>query len=197
MKTRESGMPEEAMWDSFFDPESILAALALDSRCVNVVEFGCGYGTFTIPAANVVSGTVFALDIEPEMIQATEQRAVRFGVTNVRVLRRDFVEEGTGLPDGCVDYAMLFNILHCEEPSRLLREAHRVLAAKGKLGIIHWRSDIPTPRGPSLDIRPTPDDCANWAAQAGFDRLEGETILIPPYHFGIVLEKGRRIEECA
>lgn len=63
MKTRERGMPEESMWHEFFDPDAILKKL-VTSACKNVVDFGGGYGTFTIPAAHIVSGVVYALDIE-------------------------------------------------------------------------------------------------------------------------------------
>ena len=31
---------------------------------------------------------------------------------------------GTGLEDECVDYVMLFNILHAEEPLKILGEAY-------------------------------------------------------------------------
>jgi ubiquinone/menaquinone biosynthesis C-methylase UbiE len=37
---------------------------------VNVADFGFGYGTFTIPAAKIISGKIYAFDIEPEMIEA-------------------------------------------------------------------------------------------------------------------------------
>ena len=56
MKTRESGMPDESMWDSFFDPPTVLAKLGLTDECRDVVDFGCGYGTFTIPAATDRAG---------------------------------------------------------------------------------------------------------------------------------------------
>ena len=46
---------------------------------------------------------------------------------------RDFVAVGTGLPDSSVGYAMLFNILHCEAPGILLKEAWRVLVPEGIL----------------------------------------------------------------
>lgn len=49
MKTRESGMPGEALWESFFDPPTVLARLGLTPEARGVVEFGCGYGTFTLP----------------------------------------------------------------------------------------------------------------------------------------------------
>lgn len=189
MKTRESGMPEEAMWREFFKPEAILRSLQLTPACRDVVEFGCGYGTFTIPAARVVRGTVHALDIEPEMVAVTQAKAEAEGLRNVRVCLRDFVAEGTGLPAASVDYAMLFNILHAETPERLLRECYRVLAPGGLLGIIHWNCDPTTPRGPSMGIRPLPEKCQNWAAAEGFRLQAPGLISLPPYHYGMVLER--------
>ena len=47
-KGRESGMPGEGYWASFFDPSCVLTALGCDERVRDVVEFGCGYGTFTL-----------------------------------------------------------------------------------------------------------------------------------------------------
>jgi hypothetical protein len=51
MKTRESGMPDEQRWESFFDPHLVLNKLGLDPNCRAAVDLGCGYGTFAIPAA--------------------------------------------------------------------------------------------------------------------------------------------------
>ena len=186
MKTRESGMPCEELWASFFDPETILSELGLTLDCGNVVDFGCGYGTFTIPAARIVQGIVYALDIEPNMVAATLAKAEAAGLKNVDVLQRDFVTEGLGLPDGHVDYAMLFNILHTEERLVLLHEAWRVLDIGGKLGVIHWNYDPNTPRGPSMTIRPQPEQCRGWVEHVGFEVLPPGMIDLPPYHYGFV-----------
>jgi hypothetical protein len=43
VKTRESGMPEEAMWDGFFDPPHMMDLLGVCGLVGDVVEFGCGY----------------------------------------------------------------------------------------------------------------------------------------------------------
>ena len=189
MKTRESGMPEEAMWAEFFDPQAVLRTLGLSAACGKAVDFGCGYGTFTIPAARIVSGTVFALDIEAEMAELTRRKAEEAGLTNVEVRRCDFVTEGSGLPDASVDYAMLFNILHAEERMVLLQEARRVLAPKGKLAVMHWNYDPTTPRGPSMEIRPRPDQCQFWVERAGFELLPPGCISLPPYHYGFVFQR--------
>ena len=63
---------------------------------------------------------------------------------------------GTGLPDAGVGYVMLFNILHAEEPQRLLREAYRILMPGGTAAVMHWTRDHPTPRGPSAGHPPKP-----------------------------------------
>jgi len=189
MKTRESGMPDETMWDGFFDPPRVIDLLGIRGLTGDVVEFGCGYGTFTVAAAHAVQGTVYALDIEPEMVRATQAKANSAGVANVDVRLRDFVTDGTGLPDASVAYAMLFNILHCEEPLLLLREAHHVLAPGGSVGIIHWNYDPSTPRGPSMDIRPRPQECMAWAVAAGFRVDETGVTDLPPYHYGFRAQK--------
>ncbi len=72
MKVRDSGMPDELMWAEFFDPPKALATLGLDCGLQDIVEFGCGYGTFTMAAAAIESGTVHALDIEPEMVNIVQ-----------------------------------------------------------------------------------------------------------------------------
>ena len=38
MKVRDSGMPDEALWDSFFDVELILQRLGIDASLVDVAE---------------------------------------------------------------------------------------------------------------------------------------------------------------
>jgi SAM-dependent methyltransferase len=181
-------MPEEAMWDRFFDPSNVLKRLGLAPQTSSAVDFGCGYGTFTIPAARLIAGTVHGFDIEPEMIKTTGSKAESAAITNIQLHLRDFIAEGTGLPEASVDYVMLFNILHAEDPERLLHEAHRILAPGGTAAVMHWVSDRPTPRGPSLDIRPSPADCQKWLAAAGFV-VEGSVVDLPPYHFGLVARK--------
>jgi SAM-dependent methyltransferase len=193
MKIRDSGMPEEATWASFFDPEHILRRLQFVFDREDAVDFGCGYGAFSVAAARLTSGTVFALDIEPEMVRITDAKARHEGLTNVRAIERDFVGLGTGLANDSVAYAMQFNILHAEDAMGLLREAFRVLRANGILAIVHWVHDAETPRGPALDIRPRPGQCMRWATEAGFE-VEDAVIPLPPYHYGLLARKSRAHE---
>lgn len=74
MKGRESGMPDETYWESFFDPYGFVEAILGGIDLVDVVEFGSGYGTFTLPVARLASGVVHALDIDVDSISAFSPR---------------------------------------------------------------------------------------------------------------------------
>ena len=178
------------MWQSFFDSEFILEELGLDRDCQAVVDFGCGYGTFSIPAARRIIGTVYGLDIESEMINACKTKVKETGLRNIICQQRDFISDGSGLPDNSADYVMLFNILHTENPLELLGEADRILVPGGRIGVIHWNYDSTTPRGPSMDIRPRPQQCQEWIKLAGFELVKPH-INLPPYHYGIVGQKSQ------
>lgn len=191
MKGRESGMPDEAYWASFFDHETILDRLLVTrDGCYNVVEFGCGYGTFSLPAAKRTRGTVTALDIDPVMVESVAERAKADGLLNLRTELRDFVEHGTGVPDSSQGHAMVFNLLHIENPLALLQEAYRTLRPGAILSVIHWRCDIEMPRGPPLAIRPKPEQCASWLSETGFDSVVHVDLgASAPYHYGLLAQR--------
>lgn len=154
-----------------------------------MVEFGCGYGTFTLPAARAVAGRVFALDIEAELVAETARKARQAGLTNVVAEVRDVLAEGCGRPDDSAGYVMLFNILHVEQPVGLLREAARVLAPGGAAGVIHWRTDVETPRGPPTDIRPTAAQCRAWGEAVGLRFERYESLCCCSWHWGLVMRR--------
>lgn len=185
MKIRDSGMPPEEMWITFFDTEFILSELGIDKNIKDAAEFGSGYGTFSIPAAKIITGILYAIDVEPGMIKSLRNKTAERNISNIKVIKTDFVTQGTGLNDNSIDYVMLFNILHSEEPVKLLNEAKRILRQNGKAGIIHWNYEPSTPRGPSMEIRPRPEQCKKWIEQAGF-KIDKYPFPIPPYHYGIV-----------
>lgn len=193
MKVRDSGMPEAEMWERFFDAEAILRSFGLDQGIDGLVEFGSGYGTFTL-AAGQVAETVHAFDIEPDLVSMVQEKCRCGGLDNVRATVRDFVGQGTGLPDNSMDAALLFNILHHEEPVALMTEAGRILKPGGVLAVIHWNYDPSTPRGPSLEIRPRSEECIEWGRQAGFAFDERHRYDFPPYHYGLKFSKQKDAE---
>lgn len=194
MKLRESGMPEESYWESLLDVELILDRLEIDGRLRNVIELGCGYGTFTIPVARRISGVLTTFDIDGAMVERTRKRAIEAGVSNVLYVVGDVFADGFGGEAGSQDACLLFNILHGEDPLRLLQEAARVVRPAGLVPVIHWRHDPATPRGPSMEIRPRPEQIMAWAKRAGLVATPSPVLDLPPWHYGIRFHRSPRAE---
>ena len=132
---------------------------------------------------------MIALDIDPRMVAITDAKARAAGLSNVVTEVRDFLTHGSGVQDGKAGFALLFNILHIENPVKLLREVRRTLAPGAKVGIIHWRSDIDTPRGPSKVIRPSAEQCRSWGEEAGLEFVRNEALCCCSWHWGMVMRR--------
>lgn len=181
-------MPVESQWNDFFDVDLILNKLQIDSNVKDLVEVGCGYGTFTIPVSKRISGSLYAFDIESEMIEIVDDKLFKSKADNVIIELRDILTQTTGLADNTIDYVMLFNILHHDTPIDFLNESYRILRSGGKIGIIHWRSDILTPRGPDLSIRPKPEYILGLIDDDRF-KVDIEPHIIEPFHYGLLISK--------
>ena len=184
MKLRDSGMPDERYWESLFSVPLVLARLGIDSMIQDVAELCCGYGTFTLPIAQAIQGTIHTFDIEADMVARTQERAQQDGLYNVACRHLDVMERGFDLPRP-VDAALLFNILHCHDPERLFGHAAAAVPSGGRVLVIHWRHDSATPRGPALEIRPTPEQIVRWAEQDAQLVWDGEIRDLPPWHYGL------------
>lgn len=189
MRYRESGMPPEEMWETFFNPKEVLDKMSVNTSINTLIDIGCGYGTF-LSAAVQVSKKVIGIDIDDKMIKACTTKIQEQHLENVHLIHGDITDcevvkklEANG---GKIDYVSLFNILHCEQPVLLLKSVYHLLDEKGKIGVIHWNYDK-TPRGPSMAIRPKPEDIINWSMKAGF--ILEKQMELPPYHYGLVFIK--------
>ncbi len=188
MKVDDSGMPEEVYWNSLFGIESIVNWLRLSKKIEAIVEIGCGYGTFTVPIARETTGLIYTFDIEPSMIAVTREHVRTADLSNVIINLRDVLEQGTGLENNSADMVLLFNILHDSEKRIFLEETTRILKNGGITAIIHWRKDIPTPRGPANNVRPDQDQILR-ASEGLSLNFHGNSKILEPYHWGIQLVK--------
>ena len=190
MKYRESGMPQESLWDSFFDVSQTLEKMNISKDTRVLIDIGCGYGTFLLPVANYIDGIAVGIDIDQEMIKICREKAASQNIKNIDLMQGDITDKAVLKTlekyKQKIDYISLFNILHCEEPVKLLETIHNILNIGGRIGIIHWKYEE-TPRGPSMEIRPKPEDIIEWTTKVGFD-LEKQVDL-PPYHYGLVFVK--------
>jgi SAM-dependent methyltransferase len=191
MRVFDSDMPDEAHWNSLFDVDTVVRWLELERVSTPVVEIGCGYGTFTVQVARSYSGTVHAFDIEPAMIRRSKQSLRQARLRNVRCHVRDVLDKGTGFATDSTGMVLLFNILHSDEKGLLLREASRILEPGGRVAIVHWRKDIVTPRGPSLESRPDEKVIMDSARGLALS-FTGNSRVLEPYHRGMQLTKDGR-----
>ncbi|MGC9319020.1 MAG: class I SAM-dependent methyltransferase [Armatimonadota bacterium] len=108
-----------------------------------VVDFGCGGGTYAVPAAQLVGpgGTIHALDCDADRIQALESAAREAGVGNVRLIHG---RGGVCIPldDTSCDVGLLYDVLqNIEDWDGLFAEMRRVLRPGGFLSVYPMHLD--------------------------------------------------------
>lgn len=99
-----------------------------------VLDFGCGCGTYTIPAAKIVGeqGRVYALDKDKEALDELTRRAKSAGLKNITRIKTSW-KLGIGLADDSVDAVLLFDVFHsfyfpqADDRSNLLGEIYRIM----------------------------------------------------------------------
>jgi SAM-dependent methyltransferase len=99
------------------------------------LDFGCGTGDFSIPAAKIVDreGTVYALDCFPRQLKAVQKRAAKEGLSNVVTMLSDV---RINLPDETIDVVWMCDVLHeLTQKRATLQELYRVLRRGGALAV--------------------------------------------------------------
>jgi ubiquinone/menaquinone biosynthesis C-methylase UbiE len=98
-----------------------------------VLDFGCGSGTYTIPAGKLVgeAGRVYALDVSVTALDRMEKRACEEGLKNI--MRIDASGDGNiQLEDETLDHILLIDVLQeIENREALFDEVYRTLKAGG------------------------------------------------------------------
>lgn len=96
-------------------PEKILAGLIQPGQVA--ADFGCGPGYFTLPMARQVglTGRVYAVDIQSEMLDLVHQSALKAGLQDQITLVK--VQDGCLHLPGPIDFGMCFWMVH-EVPDR-------------------------------------------------------------------------------
>jgi ubiquinone/menaquinone biosynthesis C-methylase UbiE len=124
-------------------PEAMLDALKIP-RGATVADVGTGAGYHAIRLARRVgpTGTVFATDLQPEMLQMLRENAEKAGVTNIKPLRA--TQSETKLPAGAVDLVLMVDVYHeCSDPETLLQGLYKALKPHGRLVLVEFRGEDP------------------------------------------------------
>jgi ubiquinone/menaquinone biosynthesis C-methylase UbiE len=155
-------------------PEQILAAAHVRSG-ETVIDLGAGTGFWTETLAELVGpeGTVFAVDVEPIMLDEVRDLVGRRRLNNVRVVQSR--ETAVPLAAGIADLAVLGFVLHeLSEPVVFLDEVVRLLRPDGRVLVVDWQQR-PTEHGPPLEYRISQQEAVALLGAAGLSVDEIDT----------------------
>ena len=178
-------------WDALraelFGRSADLAALAalLDDQWT-VGDLGCGTGRLSETVAPFVQ-RVIAVDASRAMLAAAKRRLA--GAANVELRHGEL--EALPIEDGALDVAVCFLVLHnVSEPARVLAEARRALAPRGRLLVVdmvpHERAEYRERMGHVWQGFGEAQ-LAEWMQDAGFGPLQYRTLPVDPQAAGPAL----------
>jgi SAM-dependent methyltransferase len=123
-------------------PDRVVAEMKLKPTDV-VADVGAGTGYFTFRLSHVVTqGKVYAVDIQPEMLNVIEQRKQKLKAENVVGIRS--TEKDVKLPDNSVDVVLLVDVYHeFEFPYEMMQSIKRALKPGGRVVQIEYRGEDP------------------------------------------------------
>ncbi|MGY0694125.1 class I SAM-dependent methyltransferase [Virgibacillus sp. FSP13] len=130
-------------------PEKLLNMLPIKTDDT-ILDLGAGSGYITIPAAKTVEGMVYALDIDPNMLEVVNAKAEKENITNVKTLKGRI--DDIPLSDNSIDLALASLVLHeVEQLSDSLQQIKQVLKPDGYFVCVEFeKQDNPTHNHPRI-----------------------------------------------
>jgi len=165
-------------------PDEVVRALALRPGDV-VCDIGVGPGYFALRLARAVGrrGRVYAIDVEPRMIEILRERLSAEGLSNVRpILARG---RKPALPPRRCDVILVVNTFHhFPDGPATLRAMARRLAPGGRIVNVDFhRRELPV--GPPLEHKISREDFIATAREAGLEVAAEHAFL--PYQYFLAL----------
>ena len=144
-----------------------------------MADIGAGTGYFSVRIAKAVPrGTVYAVDVEPSMVEYIRKRAAGEALKNIVAVQASAASPNLPKP---VDVALIVDTYH-HLPDRLayFRDLARSIAPGGRIAIIDFRKD--SPDGPPPEFRFDADQIVGEMTRAGY-RLDKKHEFLPRQHF--------------
>src|SRR5579859_1656264 len=156
--------PERAQWQK---PDEVVAALELKAGQV-ACDIGAGPGYFSLRLARAVgdAGRVFAVDVEPRILEALRKRIEASGARNVTPVLS--LADDALLPAGACDLILIVDTWHhFPDGPAYLRRLSRSLRPGGRLVNIDFhKRELPV--GPPVDHKISREAFIRDAQSAGF-----------------------------
>ena len=115
----------------------------------DLIDLGSGSGFYTDRLAALTTGTVYAVELQPELNGLYRERGIP---ANVRLVPGDITR--LSLPPASADVAFCMSTYHETEGRFDLAGLARILRPAGRLVIVDWRSDPDSwEHGPPAEVR--------------------------------------------
>jgi predicted methyltransferase len=125
------------------NPSKAVALLNLRPG-MTVCDLGAGTGYYSVRMARMVGpqGKVYAVDIQPAMLELLRKRLASVGIANVETVLGS--EAGTNLPPLSQDMILLVDVYHeFSRPQEMLRSIYKSLKPDGRLVLLEFRKEDP------------------------------------------------------
>jgi len=110
----------------------------------SVADIGAGSGYMTVRLSDRVgpTGTVYATDVQPQMLEILRRRLADKRITNVALVQG--AVDDPRLPKASVDLELMVDVYHeLSEPQAMLRGLRDALKPGGRLVLLEYRKEDP------------------------------------------------------
>jgi ubiquinone/menaquinone biosynthesis C-methylase UbiE len=134
---------ERSERESEESPAKAVALLGLRPG-MTVCDLGAGTGYYAVRMARLVgpAGKVYAVDIQPRMLELLSKRLASAGIANIEPLLG--AESETNLPPDSQHMIVLVDVYHeFSKPQEMLRSIRKALKDSGRLVLLEFRKEDP------------------------------------------------------
>ena len=159
---------------------------------MSVLECGVGAGDYTLQIAARVGeqGTLYAVDVQKDLLARVHADAEKKHLTNIQTVWSDLDQKESlkAIEDASIDRIIIANVLfQLEHTQNIFKECVRVLKPGGVLMCIDWSESFGG-IGPHSDAVVHADIAQTSAAQAGF-QITKKVLDVGPHHYGFIAHK--------
>ena len=123
-------------------PQAVVEHLDLQPTD-NVADIGTGSGYFAKKIAPLVSqGTVYAVDVQPEMLEVVNKVKEENNIDNIETVLG--TEDNPDLPKNSIDLALMVDAYHeFAYPREMMNNLYNALKPGGKVVLVEYRQENP------------------------------------------------------
>lgn len=162
--------------------DTVIAALGDVTEGMAIADLGCGTGYLSVPLAKHTagSGTIYAVDINIEMLSILSERAA--GLDNIEIIKSE--ENSVPIPSGIIDASFLVTVFHeLDDSLKFLLEIQRISKPIHRIIVVDWNQKQGE-MGPPLEERIPEAEAVKFFRDRGYALIKKFTPS--PYMYGLV-----------